>query len=410
MRKHFCKILTVLMAVALIAGVLPGDLFRADASFAASKSVKHFSVYMKPAMKSMKVTWKKPKKTKVSFYKIYRVEVKGDWYMDDKPIPALSDYKKIAKVSGKKKSYTDKKVKSGKTYAYVVQGYKKKGKKAKLVCTTYSSDDMTYETAGLAKPDLINGGYGEFHSNDLHNLYIYVNLYNGVKPSGVQVYRKSASDPQYRKMNLKTPEGKKLKALDDIHDNTVKPGEVYTYKARTWKKVGKKTYYSSYSDEFTLAAVHMHGKYTVETLTAPGDTSEIRFKITSDKYNGVTTFRQVTMEDYEDDGYYDNYYYYKKDGKTGEYPPLAGKSMYSKDGVTWTLIPKNGVDIKAGESICLSVGLYGGPHYFAGNTGTASVLFLQGGEGAVYHGSGNGATNLEVDFIEGTARAFVDFD
>ena len=410
MKKIICRFLMVLMMVALIAGVLPGNLFQADSVYAASKSVKHFSVQLKASMKSMKLKWKKPKKVKVSYYKIYRVELKNNWFDDDKVIQPFSRYKKIAKVSGKKKSYTDKKVKTGKTYAYVIQGYKKKGKKAKLVCTTYYEDEMTYESVGLVAPELINGGYGEFDLNDIHNLYLYVNLYYGVKPSGIQVYRKSASDPKYKKMDLKTSQGKKLKALDTIHDPTVKPGETYTYKARGYKKVGKKTYYSPYSEEFTLSAVNLSGKYKVDLLTSPGDVSEIQFKITSDKYNGPTTFRQPVLEDYEDDGYYENGYYYKKDGKDADVPIVAGTAKYSKDGLSWVIIPKEGVEVKAGESIYLCYELYGGKHYFAGKTGTASTLYFSEREGADYDGSGVGYTWLTVDFVNGTAKAIMEFD
>ena len=62
------------------------------------------------------LSWKKTKK--VSGYIVFRKTGKGR-------------YKQIAKLSAKRKSYTDKKVKKGKTYRYLVVSYKKvKGSKA----------------------------------------------------------------------------------------------------------------------------------------------------------------------------------------------------------------------------------------------------------------------------------------
>ena len=77
----------------------------------------------------------------------------------------MSDYKKIATVSGKKKSYEDKKVKNNHYYAYVVNAYKKVKGKYKLAYTSYNSESYEYCCRRLGIPELLNGGDGENFSN-----------------------------------------------------------------------------------------------------------------------------------------------------------------------------------------------------------------------------------------------------
>ena len=74
-------------------------------------------------------------------------------------------------------------------------------------------------------------------------------------------------------------------------DDTVRPGETYYYKAKTYvKRFGKKKY-SPGSNTVKLSALNFEGKYAAKAMTAAGTVKEFSIRLVSDKYNGVLTLQ-----------------------------------------------------------------------------------------------------------------------
>lgn len=217
-----------------------------DSSFAASGTVRHISFSTKPGVKSIKLRWKK--QSDVSCYKIYRKDVTGKKIILGTDIP-FSTFKKIAKVSGKTKVYRDKSVKTGHTYAYVLIGYKKESGKLKKVCSSWNDGVLRYDTAGLCKPDLLNGGRGEFYSNSKAKIYLFVQLDSGMSAKGVIVYRKAKGESKFKKIKVKTLEDGTV-----LLDKNVKANKVYYYKVRTWIRKSGKKYTSKASNVIKIKA------------------------------------------------------------------------------------------------------------------------------------------------------------
>ena len=127
-KKLLVLILAVVTAVSMVL-VIPAE----SVSAAGSSKVKTLKYSMKPAMGSITLKWKKQN---VSYYLIYRTgfNVKESWQIE--PVP-MSKYKRVKKVSGKKTSWKDKRVKNGQYYSYVIRGYKKSKGKTVLVYDTF---------------------------------------------------------------------------------------------------------------------------------------------------------------------------------------------------------------------------------------------------------------------------------
>ena len=298
----------------------------------ASKKVKHLPIRLKSNMKSISVIWKTKKN--VIRYVINRIDVtKAVTDQDYDHKYKINDYKKIAKVSGKKKSYKDKKIKNNHYYAYVVNAYKKVKGKYKLAYTSYDSDYYEYCCRGLGIPELLNGGDGENYTNNKSCVYLYHQTYCGVNPSSVVLYRKAKGESKYKKINYKTVE--KIRNLaGTIKDTTVKPGTIYYYKIKTKKKYNGKTYYSKLSKAIRIPVVNVTGKYTVSAIPVPDNPDEIIIGFTSDKYNGVLTISQAKWTDGIENDIcaleysYDNVIWKSMTGKKAVIEP--GKTAYIK--------------------------------------------------------------------------------
>lgn len=396
----------IIAAVCICALVIAGVAVAPNITQVEAKT-KTFDVNLKGGVKTIKLTWKKQKKAKK--YKIYRV--KANKYVKNDKVPSFKKYKKIKTVKNKK-SYTDKKVKKGNYYAYVVKAYKKNGK---LVATSYVKGTMVYEYAGLMKPTLTNAGYGEEYSNTPNKIYLRAAADFGANPSKYMFYRKAAGDSKYKKISPKIlSKGKSSNPYVEVLDSTVKPGVKYTYKVKTYKKYKKKKYYSKYSKTITIPAVNSEANYAVESLTKAGEgVSEVVFKVTNkDKYNGAFTFYSNVCEQCN--------YYMQETATSKEYSYDCQFTQYSTDNITWNVIPKDGITytgmnpiyIKAKLSISkedkdTKVIIFGGKDCYKSYIGADD----DGGEGNVkYEGSGSGFTCANFDFVKGTGTAYQEWD
>ena len=326
MKRIICLFMTAVVAMTFTLGAAT------DTVMAESKTAKHLSVSLKSNMKSVSVKWKNNKN--IEKYVIYRTDVTKDVLDHENDYTFdMSKYKKIGKVSGRKKSFTDKKAKKNHYYAYVVEAYKKVKGKYKLAYTSYNKDSYDYTCRGLGVPELLNGGDGENYTNSISCIYLYHQSYSGADPTSVILYRKAKGESKYKKVKFTTIE--KINNLaGTIKDTTVSPGKIYYYKIKTKKKFKGKTYYSQKSKAIRIPAVNVTGKFDISAIPVSGDPNEIIVKFTSDKYNGTLTLSQSkSSEETEKDmralGYsYDNAVWKSMTDSKAVLEP--GKTIYIK--------------------------------------------------------------------------------
>ena len=203
---------------------------------------------------SLKIQWKK--RANVKKWVIYRADITDIVQSDFSKDADLSRYKKIKKLSGKTTSFVDKKVKRHHYYEYLIEGYKKSNGKYKLAYSTYlgevPGEILSFDCPGLSRPDLLNGGTGEDYSNSSKKIYLYVEPRTGMDPRGVVVYRKDKNETKYKKIKVKKVEKGKFSPV--YLDTNVKSGMEYRYKVKTYRKVGKKKYYSKASKPVAIIA------------------------------------------------------------------------------------------------------------------------------------------------------------
>lgn len=252
----------------------------------------------------------------------------------------------------------------------------------------------------LQKPEIVNGGDGENEMNSKECLYLYVQCLDERDPAGAEIYRREEGAAEFERIDLNREE-EPVGATGTYRDDTVVPGTVYEYKVRTYSIWLFRKFYSQFSDPVVLPAVNFKGRYNVRAVTPPGETEEFVSKLTSDRYNGMLMLRDIWDIDgpfYSTDE--DN------DDRTGQKVKLTS---WSKDGKTWEPIPKDGLMVKSSETVFLKFRFTEGQQYFAAGEGKASYLFGYGW--ADYIGSaGAGGTTLTIDFVEGAAEAFCDYD
>lgn len=252
----------------------------------------------------------------------------------------------------------------------------------------------------LQKPEIVNGGDGENEMNSKSCLYLYVQCLDEKEPAGAEIYRREKGTEEYQQIRA-VKEERYAGATGTYRDDTVEPGKVYEYKARTYTVRFFKRTFSPFSEQLTLPAVNFKGKYRAQAVTPACETEEFVVRLTSDKYNGILTLRDIwdvdgpfySME--EDD-----------DGNTGQKVKLTS---WSKDGEAWRPIPKDGLIVRNSETVYLKFRFMEGRQYFAAGEGKSSCLYGYGW--ADYAGSaGAGGTTLTVDFVEKEAEAFCDYD
>ena len=399
MKKTKSKRILTIVVLAAAAVLLFGGLYWDKGTG------EHIGITTQSAVDSITIKWKKQEN--VQYFEVYRADITDQ---KEYVFPGRDAYEKIATVLGDEKSYKDTEVEAGHTYGYAVSGFHRSFGHSKEICTSFIEDDVTYETVGPAKPGLLNDGEGENYENSKEALHLYLAVYNGTEPTGIEIYRKSSTDKDFVKINCAIKNG------CEILDDSVTPGETYTYKARTYVEEQGDRVYSPFSDEVTIPAVNLIAGYEVEVAGSAGDTFVIR--VTSDGYNGDTAF-DATMP---------AQYCVQKDKKSGEHIFAATLTGYSKsfsaDKTDWQAVPKKGVRIKAGESIYLQYKLSKWEGYaddpeetkaepfFGGSDAEESLLSMNGDDsgGAEYFGSGTGFTVMILDFVSGEGKAYCEFD
>ena len=268
----------------------------------------------------VKLSWKKQA---VDEYRIYRAD------------SADGNYRLLAKVSGNKKSYTDKTAVANKEYDYLIKGYKKKN--GKLTCV-YKNNSL-YAYTGLAP---LWGTYDYCETKTKPTaipLTVHLEKYN-LHPSGVELYRKTGSN---KYIKIKTVKPKKNQYTLKYTDRNVKKGKTYYYKLRYYKVIKGRKVYSEYSQPLKLRAVNYIGDYTMKTLTK-GDqqVTSLEFSLTSNKGNGTMTI---------DAEFACDYIYEKKDSDEIKEVELLLKA-YSFDNKKW-VTDFDEVNLKEGQTIYL---------------------------------------------------------
>ena len=348
---------------------------------------------VKSEISTLKLKWDKKK---VSYYEIYRAKVtknikESDYSLDE------NVYKKLAKVSASKTSYTDKKVKAKQYYAYVIYGYKTSGGKSTKVYSSYLRG-MVYEYTGLQTPFIDDSPMESPFNNDANVIYLHVLTSTGAAPQKYIVYRKAASDKKYTKIKVKSRGKMNDTDVFVYEDKKVTSNVKYKYKVKGYRKVGKKKYYSKYSSIYSVTPCNSMAQFDVTPITDAGNTDEIVFKFTSDKNNGSIDILKNGIDE-------DCSYTFKSssDGETMRF--LADFIGCSDDNSLWQ--EKTKVRITPGQTIYLKFKLKNEegkttPITFGAATGEMSEL---NSTSVKYHGPNFGSTNLRIDFVEGKAYA-----
>lgn len=357
MRKGFRNLLIVLCFSMLFAVSMP---IQSQAAKLLSSSLKV------EGENKVKLSWKKQA---VDEYRIYRANSYN------------GNHKLLAKVSGKKKSYTDKTVAANKEYHYIIKGYKKKN--GKLKCVYKDNGQSAY--TGLEKPS-----WYENAQCDTKVKPTAIPLKVGLKPwnlhpSGVELYRKTGGN-KYKK--IKTINVKKNQYTLKYTDRNVKKGKTYYYKLRYYKVVKGKKVYSEYSQPLKLSAVNYIGDYTMKTLTK-GDqqVNSLEFSLTSNKGNGTITFKSGSRDYY-------SYSYTEKN--SGDYITMdMSLTAYSFDNKNW-VTDFDKVKLKEGKTIYLRFqkGAADSDFYFAQDS---SLYIYSVDYSGLYYGCGMDFLTNQVD-------------
>ncbi len=225
------------------------------------------------SMTTVKISWKKQRVDKYVIYKRY-------WKGEKEKL------KKLKTVSGKKKSAVLKLGKN-KQIEVLVKGVKKKKHGKKVVY-----EDTTYACSGLSKPEWYDYEFGDYyHSPTEINISFepwdapYDAWYGecGLKPTGYEVYRKEVGAKKYtlvKRVNLKKAH---IKNAFWWKDTSVKPGQYYYYKVRSYRKSGKKVYRSKMSQPCCMGATYYEGQFKV---LSEMDGSTMTLQLISDPLNG----------------------------------------------------------------------------------------------------------------------------
>lgn len=386
----------VILFMCLVSMILPST-FRPTQVHASN--VRVFDYEAQQHISDLTLSWKAQKG--ISYYRIYRVKT-TKYYASGK-IPKQKEYKRIAKVSKGKTEYVDKKVKRGEMYSYIIKGYKKTKGRDKLVCTTFKKGVMPFSAAGVVTPNVENLGYGEEYDNTINKLYIYINYDCGMQPTGYIVYRKKEGEKSYKKIKLKKLNG------NEFVDETVEPGNVYRYKAKSYIKVGDKKYYSKKSSALTLSATNSSGGYQVKLLNNETDISTMTFRVTSKEYNADLIIKSGSAM-----------YTYQESKESEKIECYIRVKKYSFDNKNWIEIPKKGITLKAKDTIYLQGDLYKGKYEsdepitinYDISSPYISYVILGDSESSIvtYKGSRSGYTEAEFDFVKGSGYAYQEWD
>lgn len=275
MMKQLKKVTFLLLFALILCGVKPAQAH----AFNLTSTVN--SKYQ-PVIK-----WKKQS---CSLIKVYRQQ-----------LTAKNGYTKwavIKKLKGSATSFTDKKAKKNANYKYVIKIYKKV--KGKYVEKDYSD---IWQYSGLFKPefDELLVPEGEFSTSAIQLIF---KSRLGMSVNGYQIQRKTDSTSYKTIKTLKTTKRKVT------WNNTGLASSVnYTYRVRSFKKIGKKTIYSSWSNPFSRVTALKYGTYEISNFwrpTYPSGSFTLTFKSTSAQ-NATMTF--AGLYEKEEDIDYDPAFY-----------------------------------------------------------------------------------------------------
>lgn len=372
---------------------------------------KAFNVHLNPALTSIRISW--PEKKTAVKYKIYRADVTGVETGKDE-IPELSAYKrvktlKVKSLKGRKPQWSDKNVKKGRYYAYVVNAFDKNGK---LIADSWDGSGwISYACKGLGRAWISNDGYGENDTNSRKELHISVmsdQVGTEVNNAQVILYRKRAGAGKFRKIAVRNLKNGSL----DYTDKKIKPGKSYSYRAKLMKRSGGRTYTSKMSKTITIPAVNFRANYKVRCLTPAGtyqdrDKLEITLLLQNKgKYNGRTTILK------EGENFYGAEYYSEKKGiGSGRYDFRF--TMYSNDNVIWKPIPAKGVKLPKKKPFYLKGEILRGTNseiFFGGSAAGWSSGIDSEGNMFDYEGPGSGYTSALLDLAAGTGSAYMEWD
>ena len=365
----------------------------------AKENVKEISFTTESKMDSITLKWKRQKN--VGLYKVYRMDITKK-IEKSKFSPKRKNYKMIVQLSGNSCSFIDKKVSFGHCYAYFIDGFKKINGKTKKVCTSYYIDGSYQpEYAGLSKPE-VTKTLDTNNKGDISKvkLYFEVSTSYGVKPDGVQFYRKEKGEKKYKKIATKS-----LNRFDGngtFSDSSVKAGKTYSYKVRSYVKKGGKKYWSAYSKPLTIQAVNYDGFYKVKSITPAGNTDQFVIKLTSHKNNGTTKIYSKYQESY-----------ITTDLKGKNLTEIITLVQWSEDGTLWKKIPEKGIKLEAGKTIYLKYSLStddGSTPYYGGSTSSKSQIeqICDDECNFEYIGPSLGYPSLKVDIASGKGHVFTD--
>ncbi len=376
-------LLVLLMIMTMIMIASCGSHDPEEASF--SESEKKLSISLTPHMNDITVEWKDD--NKISKYVIYRVDVTEDVLGPERDMTfELSSYEKIAEVPCGKGSYIDKSVKTDHYYAYVVKAYQKIKEKNRLVYISDEYDDQYMcQCCGLSAPDLLNGGYGEFSTNSKDCLYLYYQIYYGVEPTSVILYRRAEGETEYQKIDFETVEELR-EGSGEIKDSSVEPGEIYYYKIKTVRKDDGKEYCSKQSDYVRIPAVNFTGEYTVSKQPVSGDPDKVIVKLKSDRYNGRLKISRIDPDSDDEEN-------------------AVQVIDFSFDNESWRSMKDQDAVISPGDTVFIQ---FGGKEI-----ASAREIYLDSDNGSVrldYDGPGAGSGIMSIDFDRKIAEVYQNFD
>lgn len=320
-RKPFTRIL-VCFAVITSLLMVPVETSAATGTNLDPSAAVHYN-------KRVTIKWKKVKGAKR--YVVYRSRALSKSYYSYNGAPSLK-LKKVKKLSSRKSSYKDKKLKFGKHYVYVIKAYKKKNGKWKMIAR-----DKVEAYVGVRETD-----WYEYQLSDVPYSPTSVQLrtqFNsgGMKPTGYILERKTDGASYKRIANVKYANNKSGK----FTDKNVKTGVRYTYRLRPYVRYKGKTMYGAYSSAFSRRLANSTGTYAVTLIESMTSGDIITLKLVSDKNNGPLVFRlgQAT--------------YLRSDDTDGENEDGAKIIKYSTDGATWKSYVRDKVKLDPGKTLYL---------------------------------------------------------
>ena len=292
---------------------------------------------------SVKISWKKQE---VSGYKIYRSTKKKSGY-------------KLVKTTTET-SWENKKLTAGKRYYYKVKAYNKSG--------NIKKSSLKYSSVVSAVPKV--GAPSGVKVTKAGNRSLKISWKAGKYATGYQIYRATSKDGTYKKIaSTKST---------SYTNNKLTTGKTYYYKIRSYKKVGEKYKYSSYSSKVS-------GK---PTIGKPSD-----LKVESKGYDRV----KLTWDAGK---YAKGYQIYRAKTKDGKYSKIATTSStsYTNKGLT------------AGTKYYYKVRSYnkiGDKYYYSGYCSIVSGKPVPSKPEDVTAKKKNGSIQIKWDSVSGASKYYI---